>query len=473
MGEKISTLAIVIMCLGVGCVWAQNPSDGAVQESVPPSAALTAEDPPITGLDQAPLGSSFLSRSFAVFGGHVSEGVDSNVGQTPGGSSLDGETRAAGSVMLQKFGRNTFSAFDYVGGIVYYPSYQPTLSQVQQVDGEQKFLWRRGQLMFRDQFSYLPEGNFGYGAFGDTGTTALGLGSIGPTSGVLGAGLGGLFSLVDFGALGQTPRINNNALVEVSQGLSSRSALTATFGYGIMHFTKDSIGLIDSNQITAQVGYDHQLTPKTQLAVFYAYQDFQYPNIAGSSFSTQLVSFLYERHFSPHMQLSLGAGPQATIINNAAQYGGSNYRITATARAAFRYVFTRTSLSLSYDRYNTNGSGYFLGATSNILSFAASRPMTRRWTVTTSVGYSDNQQILPGAVAGVLPSSTTAFHYVFAGASAQRQMGPSFSLFFNYQFDDLLFNSTTCQTGLPCNSASARNTASIGIDWHPHPFRLE
>jgi hypothetical protein len=471
MTKKTLTHAIMILFLSGGSLRAQNPAgqnsaDTSVQPSVPPSSALTAEDPPVTGLDQSPLGSTFLSSSFAVFGAHVSEGVDSNVGQASGGSSLDGETHAAGSVMLQKFGRNTFSAFDYVGGIVYYPSYQPAFSQVHQVDGEQKFLWRRGQLMVRDQFSYLPEGNFGYGAFG-------GLGSIGPQSGVLGAGLGGLFSLVNFGALGQTPRINNNALVEFSQGLSSRSAITATFGYGITHFTKDSVGLIDSNQITTQIGYDRQLTPKTQLAVFYAYQDFQYPNIPGSSFSTQLMSFLYEHHFSPHMELSLGAGPQATIINNAAQYGGSNYRLTATARAAFRYVFTRTSLSVTYDRYNTNGSGYFLGATSDILSFAASRPMTRRWTVTSSVGYSDNQQILPGAVPGGLPSSTTSFQYLYAGASAQRQMGPNFTLFFNYQFDDLLFNSTTCHTAGPCNSASERHTAAIGIDWHPHPFRLE
>jgi hypothetical protein len=464
---------VLIVCLPLTTATAQNSGDSTGQPSVPPSAALTPEDPPATGLDQSPLGSTFLSRSFVALGGHVSQGVDSNVGQTPGGSSLDGETHAAGSIMLQKFGRNTFTAFDYVGGIVYYPSYDPAFSQVQQVDGEQKFLWKRGQLTLRDQFSYLPEGNFGFGAFGDTGTTALGLGSIGPQSGVLGAGLGGLFNLVNFGALGQTPRINNNAVVELSQGISPRSAITATFGYGLVHFTKDSVGLIDSNQITAQLGYDYQLTPKTQVAAFYAFQDFQYPNIPGSSFSTQLVSFLYQHHFSSHMDLTLGAGPQATIINNAAEYGGSNYSVTATARAAFRYVFTRASLSLTYDRYNTNGSGYFLGATSNILSFAASRPFARRWTVTASVGYSENQQILPGAVAGVLPSSTTSFQYVYAGASAQRQLGPNFSLFFNYQFDNLLFNGATCQTPSSCNSASLRNVASIGIDWHPHPFRLE
>src|SRR2546427_9533149 len=43
-----------------------------------------------------------------------------------------------------------------------------------QLDVDQRINWKRGQLALRDSFSYLPEGTFGFGAYG--GGTAYGLG---------------------------------------------------------------------------------------------------------------------------------------------------------------------------------------------------------------------------------------------------------------------------------------------------------
>ncbi len=43
-----------------------------------------------------------------------------------------------GSVMLQKMGSHSLTAFDYVGGVIYYPSQDPSISQIHQFDGEQK-----------------------------------------------------------------------------------------------------------------------------------------------------------------------------------------------------------------------------------------------------------------------------------------------------------------------------------------------
>ena len=462
---------------------AQNPTANGPQTPPAPTAPTpapasapepepaTTENFPVSGLDQPPLG-LIPSRSYLVLGAHVSESLDSNVGNNVISSGLVGVTRAMGSVMLQKMGSHYLTAFDYVGGVIYYPSQDPSVSQIHQFDGEQKFMWRSGQLTFRDQFSYLPQGTFGFGAYGESGASSLGLGSIGFQGGALGTGLGGIFTLGDFGSLGQQSRIDNLAIVDLNQSLGKRSAITLAGGYGLIHFTDNAAGFINSNQITAQAGYDYQVTRKTQIAVVYGFQQFQYPNIPGSSFITHVGTFIYSHRISGRMDLSLGAGPQVTIINNSPLFGGSSQTLTATATASLRYRFPRTSLTLSYNRYNTGGSGYFLGATSDIVRFDVSRPLTRIWTGTADIGYSHNDQLESGVVAAPIPTTTTSFQYLYAGAIAQRPLGHYFDFFLSFQFNDQLFNSTVCVTA-PCNTQSQQYIGTIGLNWHYRPIRLD
>ena len=468
---------VMVLLLVLATSRAQNnsgqvPAANAPQN--PPAAATPAvtDNPPISGLDQPWLGPAIPSRSFLVLGAHVSEAVDSNVGENSGNSPITGETRALGSFMLQKIGNHSLTAFDYVGGVVFYPSLNPSINQIHQFDGEQKLMWKTGQITFRDQFSYLPEGSFGFGAYGESGASSLGMGSIGFQGAALGAGLGGIFSLGEFGSLGQEPRIDNLGIVDINQSLSKRSSITLAGGYGLIHFTNDNSTFIDSNQITAQAGYDYQVSARTQIALVYGFQKFEYPNIPGSSFITHIGSFMYGHRISGRMDLVLSAGPQVTVINNSVLFGGSSQRITAAAHASLRYRFPKTSLALSYDRYNTSGSGYFLGATSDTVRFSVSRPLTRVWTGTADIGYSRNEQIEPGALAGIIPSTTTSLQYVYGGAVLQRPLGHHFDFFISYQFDDLLFNSTLCTVG-PCNTSSQRHVGAIGLNWHSRPIRLD
>jgi len=471
--KKTRLLIAILIVLALRTAWAQSANaqqstDGGPQTG---SASMPSDNPPISGIDHSPLGSPFLARSFMALDAHISGGVDSNIAGTAGNSALDGEAQAAGSLMLQEVGRHTMTAFDYVGGVVDQPAYRPSLSQVQQFDGEQRFAWKRGALTARDTFSYLPEGSFGF--FADSGSFALGLGGLGSNSSPVGVGLGGIFNFSDVGSLGQQPRINNTTIVNVSQGLTPRSSITATGSYGLIHFTDDKFGLINSNQISAQAGYDYQWTRKTQLALTYAFQDFKYPNIPGSSFSTHVVSMMYGYRISSRMDLTLSAGPQVVVINNSSLLGGSSQTVTISAHGSFHYRFPRTSVALTFDRGDTSGSGYFLGATSDVATFSVSRPVTRRWTGSADFGYSHNGQILPGSVPSVLPSSTTSFQFLYAGASAQRQLGRYFGLFFYYQFDDFLTNGSVCAASALCNSGSQRHMAAIGLDWHPRPIRLD
>lgn len=168
------------------------------------------------------------------------------------------------------------------------------------------------------------------------------------------------------------------------------------------------------------------------------------------------------------MDLVLGGGPQITDINSPIQ--GSTMNVSASGQALLRYRFTHTNLSASYDRYNSSGSGFYGGAKTNLFRLTASRPFGRNWSGTADVGYTTNSRILPATTGGVGGQS---FSYWYFGGSMHRRFGREFSGFVSYVFNNLGFDSTFCGNALSCNRTSRRQVALIGIDWTPHPIRLD
>ena len=478
------TVLFLASALGVG--WAQSdavqqPADSSQQpadSTAAPAPAFgqdnpppqSSDNPPLSGLDTPSLEPHAATRSFLVPGVHVSQSVDSNVGGTSGNSAIHGVTRAMGSLMLQRLWSHYQTAFDYYGGAAFYSGFSKTSNQVHQLDAEQRIMWRTGQLALRDTFSYLPEGSFGYGAYGGAGAYQSGLGGLGGGGGLAGGVVSGIFGPGQLGSLGQQPRITNSAVADITENLTPRSSATVAGGYGLVHFMGGNTGLIDSRQTSAQAGYNYQLNRKDQIALVYGFQDFHYPNIAGSSFITHMGHVLYGHRISGRMDLLLGGGPQVTLINSPIT--GSTRRLSVSGRAAVHYRFPRTTFGLSYDRLNTNGSGFFLGATSDVVRFAVTRNVSRQWDVNTDVGYSRNSQLLPGTT-GVGGVAAQSYQYIYAGGAARRQLGRYFGLFFSYQFNNLAFDSSFCTTTGPCANTSQRHVAAVGLDWHPRPIRLD
>jgi hypothetical protein len=226
-----------MMMFAVGTVWAQDnatpPSDSQApqqpvpaygQEDAPPPIS---ENPPLSGLDLPSLQEHVAPLSYLQPGATVSESADTNTGNTLGGSKFGSISRALGTLVLRRLWSNYDLALDYMGGVGYYNLGGVGLRQLQQLGLEQKIHWKRGQISFRDSFSYLPEGNFG-GGYGSLGSVGIGgLGSSGLSAFQGGSG---------FGTFGLTPQILNVSLAEVSENLNPKSAVTATGGYAFTHF---------------------------------------------------------------------------------------------------------------------------------------------------------------------------------------------------------------------------------------------
>lgn len=148
----------------------QSSNSGAVpafgQEN---TGALSADNPPISGLDQPSLEPRAASRSYLIPGAHVSQSLDSNLGGTGGNGSIHGVTRALGSIALQKLWSRYDVSLDYIGGGAFYSNRATRASQMHSLRADQRLPWRTGQLVIRDSFNYLPEGQFGFGSFGGFG----------------------------------------------------------------------------------------------------------------------------------------------------------------------------------------------------------------------------------------------------------------------------------------------------------------
>lgn len=452
----------------------QTPDD--TQRNAPPAAfgqetppMVVNDNPPISGLDQPSLEPNIQPRSMLLGGIEASESLDSNIG-SDARPALHSVTRGLGGLTMQRLWSRYQLAAAYVGGVGYYNRAGDGLKQIQELQAQQTVLWRTGQLSMRDSFSYLPEGAFGYGSYGGSGGFQLGLGGLGEGQGMLGSGFGGQYGILgsgQFGSLGQSPRITNVAMLDAVQGLSPRSSLTAAGSYGLVHFTEGSQGFINSQQAGAQVGYNYSLNRKNQIALSYGIQSFHFPALVGAdNITSHVVQAMYGHRVSGRMDFVIGAGPQWTRIQDP--LSGNSSRLTIAGRFTLRYRFRQMFTALSFERFDTNGSGFFAGAQSNIAQLQASRPLGRRYTAQANIGFAHNQR-LQSSLLGV---ASTSYNYGFAGFAVRRQFGYNWGSFLGYQWNDQIFD--TCPVAGPsCNRISVRHVLTVGVDWHFRPIRID
>ncbi len=504
--NKVHIILTLTLTLLAGSVaWAQgdqqpasSPAPAFGQESPAPTVS---ENPPISAIDQPVLEPHTAPESFLLPGLHLSESVDSNVANSLGGSSASSVTTALGSLTMQKLWKTYDVAMDYIGGVSYYDRTGIGLQQLQQFDIDNRINWKRGQLAIRDSFSYLPEGAFGFGAYGGGGAFNSGLGSMGV--GLLGSSAFGGQNSAFFGgngigvALGLVPRLTNTGLVDVIEELTPKSSVTFAAGYGLVHFygsldentlaglLQQNLTFVGSSEFSGQVAYDRILNARDQIAVSYGYQQFDFSTV-GTAFHSNVVQLMYGHRISGRMNFMIAAGPQFTRVNSeecdiptipatsctglggTVTSGGAS-RTGAAGTVSLHYRFPRTTLSISYQRYDTNGSGIFAGAQTNIAQFTAARPLSRVWDIFADAGYSRNNQLQsPGSAV-----TATTYTYAYGGVGLHRQFGRTLRAFVSYQFNELFFNNG-CPVGTTgCSNTSQNHVGSVGLDWTPRPIRLD
>ncbi|MBV8894319.1 MAG: hypothetical protein JO266_20485 [Acidobacteria bacterium] len=451
---------------------ANGAAPSAGQQPVP---SLSSEFPPLSGLDEGTLEPNVAARSFLVFGAQAGESAVTNAGNNlNGGPNVTAVTHVLGDAALQRFWSRYETALSYVGGAAFYSGNRfINDTQVHTLAFDSRVVWRTGALTFRDRASYMPEGSFG-GGFTGAGGIVSGLGGLGGLGAGVGAGLGagggqlGFFGQGFLAGFGTIPLFTNLATLDLQEALSPRSAFTLAGGFHFIHFIKATGGLlIDSQQTTAQAGYNYRLSRRSQIGAVYGYQHFHFPIPGAGGFQVHILNLLYGYQLSGRLHLTLGAGPQFTEFNSITL--GHTTRLSAMGRAALDYKFPRTRVTLSYLHFDSAGSGLFAGARTDLAHLDVMRPLSRRWDFWGDVGY--NHSVRLQAVNFGVPAGSFQSGYV--GARLSRVFSRSLQGFVSYQYTTLAFDRSVCVNSASCGRVAQRHVATIGIAWRSRPYRLD
>jgi hypothetical protein len=454
----------LVVALGTG--WSQSnggePSAGGeVQISVPQPdlgpAPQATETSPTPSADQASVETQPASpRSHLLVGIHASEGGESDPDWISGDSSqVSSVTNLLGNFNLLKVRRRSETAIDYAGGDTLYSSYSSLKlynQQSQKLNGDQSFLWPRGQLAVKDSFSYVGKGDFVDSSFG--GASA----EVPPETGV-----SNFFGASQSGVV-QEPYITNAAEANISQALTPRSSAYLAGAYSITDYLGNTESLFNSRQISGQVGYNYQLNRTADIGLVYGYQKFEFPRSGAGNADTNSVQFVYQRRLSGRMDLTLGAGPEVIALSGG--ISGNTRQVTGTAQASLRYRWQKSTLDLSYNRLVTAGSGFFAGGITDLAVVSIDRNISRIWRTALNASYTKSNGI--GLAAAGTPGNS--YQYWYAGAAVQRRLGRSLSAFASYQFNDQGLGGCV---SMSCTPAVHPQVFLIGIDWYIRSVRLE
>jgi|SRR5580658_1038147 hypothetical protein len=411
------------------------------------------------------------SRSLFLAGLNLNESVVASTGDSLGNSSnVSPVARVLGTLNFLKIGRRFETAIDYRGGGFFYEGGSEYFHQTQQMQATGRIFWQKAALTLSDSVADYPGGSFGSTWFGGAGAYNLGSTSV-SASIPLDPGIAEFIGGSTFG-LGQSA-LNNVALVELTDAVTTRSSVSVAGAYGISEYFGDNPGLIDGRQISGVANYGYQLNPRSEIFVVYGYRRLQFPEKTAGNIATQVGQFAYSRVFSRRLQMQLGVGPEYSQISTPLNLLGvirfnlATHQINVSAYGALAYRLRKETVSLSYDRLVTGGSGLFAGANSNFAQFTMGRRLLRSWEASLDAGYvslSRIQQSL-SLVTG------NSYQYGFAGVALARRLW-RFNAFASYQFNDESFNTSICTATRSC-SLIQRHVGTVGIYWHTHPIHLD
>jgi hypothetical protein len=123
----------------------------------------------------------------------------------------------------------------------------------------------------------------------------------------------------------------------------------------------------------------------------------------------------------------------------------------------------------SYEKYTSQGSGFFAGADTQVAQFSFRRPLGRTYQLSVEIGYSHDKRLQPPGLSGVGASS---YNHVGAGLVLRKNIGRTWDAIAAYRFNELQFSSPVTLGGTT-GTTNQGQAGTIGLEWHPKAIRLE
>jgi hypothetical protein len=436
----------------------------------PPVVAGTANNAPLTGANEPPLG-IFSSRSFVVPALEYYGQLDSNGSNTPFGR-FAAINSVLGALSLQKVGRTSQLNLDYMLGRSFSNEGDAFNSTINDLNAS--YLWSRGRwdgfvvnkLLYSSESSFLG-GIAPFEYMGPESIAGLATGPVVLRNSFLPGQ--GIFTNVG-------PRLSDALVAQVNNHLSRRTFFTVVGNYNTLHFYDSP--LINSSAAGFQTGIGFQRTRQDAIAIVYRYNDLWFSGFP-TSIHDNVVELAYQRQVAERWRFQAGAGPELTYIhapNQNLTTTSDSTRVSWAADVALNYQMRRTGLTFGYDHFLTNGGGVFLGSIRDGVFGSANRELSRLWRVTVSASYARNKNLIPfpSSITGVFAPANAHFNSVYGGFELHRRVARDSELFFGYLGRYQTSNYAACQPGTEfcVGSHLVGHQFNFGFLWRVRPIPI-
>ena len=389
---------------------------GNAQDENPPNA-LQPDTTPLTGVQNATLGSPEVRHSYWVPGFQYAGTIQSGGYGTSNSSSWIMNNYLIGSLSLLKAWSRSQLAVNYSGGGFFSTDSALGNGAYQQLALAQTFQGNRWAVQILDQYSYLPQSGFGFGGGTNLGFPGVG-GSIGPT--IPGMGASYVPNQSIFGGFG--PQYSNATALQVTYATSARGSITATGSYGILNFVDP--GYVDNSSTTGTVGYNYMLSKANSIGTFYRFSSYHFSG-QPQAFGDNSFNIAFSRKLTGRMALQAYGGPD--IITFRVPVDGQSSKIGANLGMSLTYGFENGGLTGGYFHGLTGGSGVLTGSTVDQLNFGVTRRLSRVWSGQLNFGYAHNSAVV-SSTAAAFPS----YNSWFFGGGVSRPLGRNATLAIAY-----------------------------------------
>ena len=416
--------------------------------------ALRPDTSPLTGLQYAGIGYPEFRHSYWAPGVQVADTAQSN-----GESGWSNTVFLAGNVSVYEARAHSRLTLNYSGG-GYFGTNNQGQGTYQQLGFSQSFDWKRWQLQFFDQFSYLPTTEFGFGGLSNIGIPGIG-GSLSPGA----PGLGNTY-IPDQGILSSHgPRFSNSFATQVTYAISARSSVTLNGSYGFLRFV-DS-GNVDNDDEIGSIGYNYVLSKKDTIGVLYRFTAYHFAG-QPQAIGDHAFNLAYGRKITGRMALSLFAGPEITRFRIPVQ--NKRQRNGVSVGASLSYGFSNGGVTLSYSHATNGGGGVLAGGYGDEASLSGTRQVTRVWLARANIGYSRIHGFTPIIATPTINEPVPGFNSFYLGAGLDRPIGRNANLSFGYTAYIENTNAGVC--ALCTGGTRVQHQFSVGLQWHTRPFVL-
>jgi hypothetical protein len=258
-----------------------------------------------------------------------------------------------------------------------------------------------------------------------------------------------------------TRSIDNMTTLGFGHRLDSATTLNLSGASGQMLYIDNDGQNMDTYMASA--GVTRRLSARNSFSGQYSFSRFNYvgsfqvANTAPISYSqANTVQFSLSRQWNAHLVTSASAGPQwISSSNSAIMPTSTNVAANASVSDTFRYG----TASLMYSHGTTGGSGYMLGAESDIVMANFGRSIGKNLNVGVTGSYM--------RTAGLNNSGATSGEY--GGAQATRMLGRYFNVYASYT----AANQSSSLLNAPNVLNTLLQTIGFGIGYSPREIRLK